>query len=79
MRGIVCAAVLSVIAWTFLTWCSVCACTLMGLTSPSASALALTSSLAAIVCAAVMGILWVGCLSPNGNATVRNELDLVAD
>ena len=79
MRGIVSATILSIIAWTFLTWCSVCACTLMGSTSPSASALILTSSLAAILCAAVLGILWVGCFSPNGDTIFNNELDLVAD
>jgi hypothetical protein len=79
MRGIVVATVLSLTAWTFLTWCGVCACTWLEQTSFSASALALTSSFAAIVCAAAVGAIWVGCLPFDGDAMDGVELDLVAD
>lgn len=79
MRGIVIGAVFSIVAWTFLAWCSVCACTWSGETSFSGSVLTLVSSLAAIIGAAVMGGVWVRSLMKGDDTRDVAPLGCVVD
>ncbi len=77
MRGIVVGTVFSLTLWAFLAWCGVCACEWLDETGFSTSAMTLVTSLACIVVAGLVSVVWIGCLASD-DAKTSVEVALVS-